>query len=724
MSPLVPRFPVAGWRARARCAAGAAGTVLLFAACAAETSPGPEHVRLARGFRLSLDGLAAPMSVQVVGDGARLRVERAGENGLWIDASVPAEAWNPMRVAGLWSASRPFLCDGAPEDGSPAQAMSGAGRRFDPRPFLEMLRDLEAPVPGTFCAHGDRVYAVGDADGVSPGDVSLREYLSLGEVRDGVHTVDVGPYSGEGIPVFEGLDQRVRFEAPEGSVLRFATTALAPASRSEEARITFRISRDGVPLFEHTQALERATTSVPHEVALPPGTMHDLIFSVQGGAAVAAFHRPVAGPRDVGSYGARPWGEQRPDVLLFIADTFRADNMAFYGGDAELTPELNRFAEESVRFRHAHAPSTWTLPSHASMFCGLHPHQLGVLNATHALPPDAATVAGVLRAAGYRTGAITDQGYVSRNFGLSNGFEWFDERLRPFEETVEAAAAFLDADDGRPVFLLVHSYLVHVPYEPSPEASAVHSIEASWKEVSSDPAPGLIVDWHPGHEPAGEDAERMEQLEALYRACARDLDAGFGDLRDELEARRFLPGAYVIVTSDHGEAFWEHGRLGHGSGVYNETLRVPLLIHGPDLKPRAVTAPVGLVDLAMTISALTGVEPHALWLGQSLLDADAADPVFAFDCAQTTTAHMALVEGQRKLVLEATIEALERGSIAEAYDVESDPAEHRDRSGDPWTREILDRHRDNLRGVMQPSFEGASASPNSEQLEALKHLGY
>ena len=225
-----------------------------------------------------------------------------------------------------------------------------------------------------------------------------------------------------------------------------------------------------------------------------------LTFEVEGDPGVTAILDPVVGPLEVGDYGDRPWEDAAPDIVVFLADTFRADNLAAWGGAPDVAPNTNALAEASVRFLETRATSVWTLPTHASMFSGLFPLQHGAITSETKLSPDLLTIAEHLAAHGYRTGAITEGAFVSRTYGLDQGFAWFEERTateRPYPLTLAGALDFLDADDGRPVFLFVHTYRVHAPYrigaeeDAEPERDLMRRIGVRMREIEAAGGQGL-----------------------------------------------------------------------------------------------------------------------------------------------------------------------------------------------------------------------------------------
>ena len=181
---------------------------------------------------------------------------------------------------------------------------------------------------------------------------------------------------------------------------------------------------------------------------------------------------PVLAPAALGEPGARPWQDKRPDVVLVLCDTFRADGLAAWGGAPGEAPHLNRLVEHSLRFLDVRAVAAWTLPSVASILTGLYPAQHGATDYDRGVAEGAETIAEVLARAGYRTAAVTDAGFLSRRYGQDQGFQWFEEIAIPewkLATTIANARALLAADDGRPLFLMVHTYRVHEPLRAGPD---------------------------------------------------------------------------------------------------------------------------------------------------------------------------------------------------------------------------------------------------------------
>lgn len=261
-------------------------------------------------------------------------------------------------------------------------------------------------------------------------------------------------------------------------------------------------------------------------------------------------------------------------------DTLRADRVGSYGHATAKTPALDGLARSGVRFVHAIAPTPITLASHATIMTGLNPPGHGARHNGMRVREDVPTLATALSAAGLSTAAFVSAFPLDRRFGLARGFATYDDTLprqtdgrraneRRGALTVDAAVAWLDTHRTAPFFLWVHVFEPHAPYG-DPQAGNAPALERYDAEI------------------AEADRQVSRVLDALGAARASTL---------------------VVVAADHGEAFGEHGEIGHSIFVYDTTLRVPLVMQGPGVPSdgRAVDSQVGLVDLAPTLAALFGL---------------------------------------------------------------------------------------------------------------------
>ena len=321
--------------------------------------------------------------------------------------------------------------------------------------------------------------------------------------------------------------------------------------------------------------------------------------------------------------GGRP--ARPPDIVLVSIDTLRADHLGCYGSTVPTSPNIDRFRRESVLFREVIAPSPSTLSSHASMFTSqLPPHHGASFAAFRPLPESALTLAEVLAKDGYRTLAVIARGQLNQRLGIGQGFEvlhFRPERGRrgAFDRSVRMALELLDRPDPRPSFLFLHTYEVHHPYTPDPQvlerldpgytgALGARIKVATLKEINRG---ARAID--------AADARRIERA---YDAEIVSMDAGFATLIEGLRVRRPERKTVVVLTSDHGEEFGEHGQMGwHSHTLYDELLRVPLVVRlpGGEAAGGEVTRPVRTIDIAPTLLELAGVAAPPSFDGESLL---------------------------------------------------------------------------------------------------------
>ena len=269
-------------------------------------------------------------------------------------------------------------------------------------------------------------------------------------------------------------------------------------------------------------------------------------------------------------------------VVLVTIDTLRADRVGAYGYAAAKTPAIDALAAAGLRVRQAFATAPVTLPSHASLLTGLYPPAHGARHNGVAMAPGVPTLATILKAQGFATGAFVGAFPLERRFGLAAGFDVYGDRLprlangkpadeRPGEDVVDEALAWRTTTGAARTFLWVHLFEPHAPY--------------------GDPTDGRPV-------------------AARYDDDIADADRQVGRLLAGLGAER--ASTLVVVAADHGEAFGEHGEIGHSLFVYDTTLRVPLVLQGPGVAPGTTPGPVSLVDVAPTVLGLLGVAAPAM----------------------------------------------------------------------------------------------------------------
>ena len=401
--------------------------------------------------------------------------------------------------------------------------------------------------------------------------------------------------------------------------------------------------------------------------------------------------------------------EARPNaanVIVIVWDAVRARSLSLYGNSRPTTPNLERLAEQGVVYDRAIATSPWTLPSHASMFTGLFRHQLDV---GWALPfrQGAPTLAEVLDGAGYRTGGfVGNLLYTDAEHGLARGFAHYEDRpvslgevlwnspllrtladdengltlkgLGPHRYLWHKSAGTINRDflrwvaqdSARPFFAFLNYFDAHDPYLPPPEfRNRFGNIERPGLAARL----GKLARGESVRDPAQHEVDR--ELQA-YESTIAYLDHSLGELAAALERRGLLQNTVMVLTSDHGEEFGEHGGFRHGENLYMTALHVPLVVLAPGRVQggQRVTAPVSLRDLSASILALIGMEgsrlPGVSW---PALVSGTPNPSPTPVLSATSRAlygqnlQHSLVTEQYHYFLDESVEHL--------YDLSSDPAE-------------------------------------------------
>jgi choline-sulfatase len=284
------------------------------------------------------------------------------------------------------------------------------------------------------------------------------------------------------------------------------------------------------------------------------------------------------------------------NVVLFTFDTTRADHVGCYGNQSASTPRIDALAQTGVRFEKCFSVGPTTLPSHASILTGQYPFVHGVRNnGTHALPDSAQTLAEILQAEGFQTGAVVSAMVLNSRYGLGQGFDSYDDNLSAGpvqssfllrettgDDATRRALDFLTTADDRPFFLWVHLFDPHDAYTP----------------------------------PAGF-AERADGN--LYGGEIAFADEQMGLVLDAIKKQGKLDETLVVMTADHGESLGEHGEDTHAIFIYDATTHVPLVFSHPNLQQDfALSSPVSSVDIAPTILGLLGLPKPDIMDGLSL----------------------------------------------------------------------------------------------------------
>jgi arylsulfatase A-like enzyme len=319
-----------------------------------------------------------------------------------------------------------------------------------------------------------------------------------------------------------------------------------------------------------------------------------------------------------------------PNVLLIVLDTVRAESLSAYGFKEPTSPWLEQLAAKGVLFEHAFSTSPWTLPAHASLFTGRPPREL-TADWESALDDTHPTLAEMFAARGYVTaGFVANYDYASRRTGLDRGFLSYDDHtaIKNLAGHTYDSRTRTSSSLGRLGPPTVRRILDNLGHKNAP---ALNRELVDWLAGGGDRPFFAFLNYYDAHSPyrspdsydakfrSGGDPRTQNRLDA-YEACIAFLDDQLRELFDQLEQTGFLRNTLVVITSDHGEQFGEHGIARHGNSLYRPVLEVPLVMAFPGSIPAGtrVRDAVSLRDIASTILDVTGIEPPGNIPGQSL----------------------------------------------------------------------------------------------------------
>ena len=329
----------------------------------------------------------------------------------------------------------------------------------------------------------------------------------------------------------------------------------------------------------------------------------------------------------------------RPNVVLICLDTVRADHLGCYGYRERLTtPFLDRLAERAIVFEDASATAGWTKPSVPSFFTGTFPMQHGVYRGSardeagttsDVLPERATTLAELFRDHGYQTAAFVKNAQLRKGLGFEQGFDQYRDQAGDAREIRWRARDWLEErDPGRPFFLYLHFLDAHWPYPVPEEYVGLFADPEALAELQGPDWRKLRDAVNDGQVELGKG--QREALVALYDGALRYIDDQLALLWKTLEREGLARDTVICVVSDHGEEFGEHGKLGHGHGLWENLLRVPWILAIPGGASRRVSTPVSLVDLLPTLAGTVGIDSLPPNMGvDRRVDSGAARPIFA-----------------------------------------------------------------------------------------------
>ena len=485
------------------------------------------------------------------------------------------------------------------------------------------------------------------------------------------------------------------------------------------------------------RARPAAHTPTPREK--PPGPVPLILPLLAAAAAALAGLTACTAPQ-----------APRPNILILLMDTLRADRLGCYGYGKPTSPAVDRLAQRGTLFTRCYAPSDYTHASTASLFTGRYPLAHGYMNSDYVLEDANLTMAEIFRDAGYTTAAFIANGLAGRKYRMDQGFhEHFEKNRASAFELSEAATEFIDRhsqEGDRPFLAYLHFLDVHDPHRiPAAEFSRMADPSA----FAFDMQDTLLLEtmvmrawwstvqkWRDEGEDPGQVARYFEDYSDLYDSSIAYWDEAVGAILEALRRNGLDRNTVVLVTSDHGEQLLEHGFFGHANSGYDVGLHVPLVLFDPaeDGIGRRIFRPVSLIDVLPSLLARAGVpvpkqvQGRSWWPFSRAGSSPATDarPVYSegtfFANRPVGTLIQTIREGKWKLILDRLRDS------KELYDLSRDPGE---------TRNLLEIETEvaaRLYGEMQRHYnrhlnsfnarQRSQADRTAEKLRELRSLGY
>lgn len=471
---------------------------------------------------------------------------------------------------------------------------------------------------------------------------------------------------------------------------------------------------------QEEEEAERVLSSIAAGTVELPGKGRHLLrlaLRAEGGAVRLARPRVVSEARQSAPVPVRKEEKSRPNVVIYLVDTLRADRLGCYGYSKPTSPHLDRFAEGATLFETAIAQAPWTRPSVASVLTGMNPLEHRVRTLESRLPDAAETLPERLRAAGYRTAAFSTNWHVSTEAGLAQGFDDFDFNPQDPDSVAvnRRVLAWLDRNRGsKPFFLYIHALDPHAPYTPPPDLRRRFAPGAP-------PHAGTIEGLRGIYKARGERRFALiAEIAPLYDAEIAANDRSFGALLSALKERGLFEESLIVFVSDHGEALGEHRDFGHARSLYAEELDVPLVVKLPfQTRGGRSTRLAQHVDLLPTVLAAAGLPPPSGLRGADLFGPEVGTrPAFSHLSYNNRVGMSVVFDGWKRI--EPWSRKLGRQpELYRAGDETHDLAgSHPVRSG--YLDSLLRAEKLRTRGGLQPELAGM----DEETRKGLEALGY
>jgi arylsulfatase A-like enzyme len=456
-----------------------------------------------------------------------------------------------------------------------------------------------------------------------------------------------------------------------------------------------------------------------------------------------------------------------PNILIYTIDTLRADHASLYGYSRDTTPFLKKLGAAGIVFDDCQAQATWTKSSIASLMTSLYSFTHGITSDADTIPSGSATLAEQLRNARYTTASVVSTPFVGKATGLERGFDYLLEYpvvLRQVnaqaDHSTDSAALnrvvfpWLERHRSEPFFLYAHATDPHAPYDPpapfdsafaNSRENAIFKTEYERFHSHHEYGGGAVLNPAMCSKAGINSQAFIRQAVDRYDGEILHNDRSFESLIDKLKQLGVLENTLVIVLSDHGEEFWDHGWTAHGHSVYNELTHCTLLMWNPSLLglPRRVKDPVQLIDVMPTVLDILGLKPPSVIEGQSVLPLIRSQQfkrrglVMSSRFAavkpeglvpENSTDSFAIIDGRWKFIYRKNAAKVNIKKV-ELYDRVNDPAEQHDVAAQ-HPREVEDKVAelsqwiDAQNKIRSLVGEKGTSPLDAQTVERLRSLGY
>lgn len=428
--------------------------------------------------------------------------------------------------------------------------------------------------------------------------------------------------------------------------------------------------------------------------------------------------------------------DNRPNVIFLVIDALRADHLGCYGYARPTSPNIDALAKEGVVFTNCFAQSTHTKPSIASLFTSMYPSQHNVIRGNRqdadgnvyspVLSASLKTMAEYMQEAGYNTVGLLEQGQLRAYMGFAQGFYFYDSFMVLAKLLNREFYRWLPKNKHRKFFAYLHYQDVHAPYTPKPQYAELFGAEsdvpthgAAWQDAKDDWRQ-FQIDFMEGNLEISQ--SDIDQLIRLYDAEIRAIDDQLGTLFQKLKEEGVYDNSLIIITSDHGDAFLEHNLLDHGNSLYDEVLRIPLIMRFPGGEHQGVVdSPVQMIDLLPTLLDYLNIDHNGTLMGHSVLGhLEGSEKPEPYPIYSELGDMVALRKGDYKLIYDMANERVE------LYNVAEDPSEQVDLSAQ-WADLVASLKAEVAQlaeyiAATRPEAEDIQVDPKT--VENLKSLGY